>query len=70
MKSFELETLFPKHSTNARGKVLGKVGVDKLIIELQNGDFEKGDQVDYLQEFSRKRGIIQYKTLFNSIFNG
>ena len=48
-------------------KSLGKVGVDKLIIELQNGDFEKEIKLITYKYFQEKRGIIQYKTLANSI---
>ena len=55
------------NESDARGKILEKIGTEKIAIELLKGDFNPDDQVDHLKVFSRKRGVVKYKTLFNSV---
>ena len=53
--------------SNARGKVIDKIGSNQLAIQLLNGDLNTGDHVDLLKKFSRKRGVVLHKTLFNAV---
>ena len=38
-----------------------------MVVELLAGDFNLDDEIDHLKIFSRKRGVVKYKTLFNSV---